>query len=276
MSTEYQPENNDKTQHSIVVLLAGAKTEQVIQIRYIVSGLTFAPSYKMILNESKGILQIQGHATVLNDALNTDLICSLNLLAGVPNILMDKVHDPMSNERQSVADFLRDLSRSGQNSNGGGGMQMQSRMMSNMMTQQAMPGAGGGEPGNVEDNNSQDLHVYSFKNVKCRQRQRVVLDLFPSMEGIKYSDIHEADEVSLSANANKRGNSADSPIDVYHSIAFNNETTAPFTTGPVLVTTGADQQLVCQTMTNFTPVGAETKVKLTKTLGLRVMHEKGS
>lgn len=264
-------------QSSLVVRLAPdtAGSSNVLSIRYIVkNSITFAPSYKIVLEpESEKTLRISGQAVVMNDGLDVERVTSLNLLAGVPELAFTHVADPLLSG--NMQQFLSQLSNRPSSSFAGGrGMQGQQMVMSNMISQQVMmPPSSAGAGGEEADTNAQDLHVYSYSDVSLALGSRAVVPLFKETL-LSFEDVHEA-EIQLEAHPAHR-NAQDGLIDVYHSIVFKNGTGAPFTTGPVLVTRGADQQLVCQGTMFFSPCGSEVKVKLTKTLNLRMYHEEGS
>jgi len=272
----FKPKNPE---HRVVVRMHARPDETSLQARFICRGMTWAPSYKMVLHEDPVTVTLEKHktlevsaqATFLNDVLDLgDLPLQLNLLAGVPNLQFENCFDPLTSG-QTMEHFLASLSSSGS----AGGMATQRRMApamtNNIMMQQAMPMPGGGGGGGSDEatSNANDLHVYSFKDVLCDKGNRVVLPLFPKARGLDFNDIHEV-EISLANRARASGDSNDVPV--HHSIEFKNLAEAPWSTGPVLVLRGNDQQLVCQSSCSYTPVGAESKVKLTKSLQVAVYH----
>jgi len=269
LSHEFTPDESlDKT---CLVKLKPLSEASVLQVRYITSGFTWAPSYKVVLTPESQVLAIEGHTTILNDSLDvTSPFDSLNLLAGVPSLEFSHVEDPISQKEQSVEQFLSSLG--GRSRNARMAPAMSNNIMSNMMQQQAMPFAGNSDDNDdVQSSNADDLHVYTFTNIACQQNARTQISLFDKTSGIDYADVHEAD-IKLNASFHRSSNADNNEVDCYHSILFLNKSSVPWTTAPCLVTRGEDQQLVSQSSITYTPVNHEVKVKLTKALAVRVFH----
>lgn len=253
----------------VILQLENSDQPRNVDARFITGDFTWAPSYKISLvgkaEGLEGVLQIQGHACVINDSVEAESFSSLNLLAGVPNITFSHVTDPLA-AVEACSSFLANLgSGGGQSFDYSRPQRLQRNVMSNVASQ-SYGSYESTEAPKVEDSNADDLHVYKFQNVSLKKGQRVFLSLFDSAE-IKYSDVHES-EVSLTAYPQQKDQT---DVPVWHSIKFENKTKLPWTTGPVLVTTGHDQ-LVCQSDITYTPVGGEVQVKLTKALGVRLFH----
>ncbi len=260
----------------IVVRLHAQNVPTTLRLMLLAKNLTWAPSYKAHLGENR--LVLSGHACILNDGVKfVRSFEQLTCLAGVPNLACSGVIDPMA-QQQQVSEFLNSLNNSGSGSNyamprrGG-----RPNMMSNMMSQQVMSygGGGGGGGGGDEDggggaveSGADDLHQYKFQDVVVPKGSRVMLELFPTVE-LKYRDVHQA-ELSFSAYPQRAESNS---IDVWHSIKVVNSSSCPWSTGPVLVTRGPEQSLVCQSTVSFVPVGRDAQIKLTKSMAVTVNHD---
>ena len=273
----------------IVVRLSPQPAGTTLRVMALAKGLTWAPSYKAQLLEDQRLV-LSGHACILNDAVSVREFDLLTCLAGVPNLAFSHVTDPMA-QQQQVAEFLSSLDSSGDGV-AYRGASRRPNVMSNMMSQQMSYGGGfGGNDGDSDSKpqeSADDLHQYRFRTVILPKgfvafflpfhffvadfvfplRSRVLLELFPTVE-LKYRDVHQA-EVTLSAYP-QRNDAA--TIDVWHSIKVANNSSCPWTTGPVLVTRGAEQGLVCQSSLTYTSVGSDAQVKLTKSMAVSVNHE---
>jgi hypothetical protein len=196
----------------------------------------------------------------------------LTCLAGVPNLAFSHVVEPMA-QQQQVSEFLASLGSSGAGSYGhSAAARFRPNMMSNMMSQQVMSYGNSGSDDDSGDAKPQesadDLHQYRFRNVIVPKGSRVLLELFPTVE-LKYRDVHQA-EVTLSAYPQRNDSNT---IDVWHSIKVNNTSSCPWTTGPVLVTRGVEQGLVCQSNVTYVSIGSDAQIKLTKSMAVSVNHE---
>ena len=245
---------------------AAASTLRVMQLSH---GLTWAPSYKITLSKEQHA-RVSGHACILNDSAAISEFATLSCLAGVPNLNFSHVIDPLA-QQQQVQEFLANL---GSDNSSSRAMQAYGRrnvMSNNMMSQQAYGGYVTADDGDDDDQptkeSADDLFQYRFENVVLPKGSRVLLELFKPVE-IEYRDVHQA-EVSL---AGDHGAAQSTPIDVWHSIKLKNKSTVPWSTGPVLVTRGEEQSLVCQSSVSFTGLNTEAEVKLTKALAVLVNH----
>ena len=102
-----------------------------------------------------------------------------------------------------------------------------------------------------------DLFQYRFENVVLPKGSRVLLELFKPVT-IEYRDVHQA-EVTLSGG---RSVAQSNPIDVWHSIKLKNKSSVPWSTGPVLVTRGDEQSLVCQSSVSFFSISRSLRAVL--------------
>ena len=80
-------------------------------LSYLTQGLTWAPSYSIVLDKTSKTLRLEGKACILCDLsfMETgDIIPEICLVAGQPNMLYQKVIDPLvSNE--SALDFINNV-----------------------------------------------------------------------------------------------------------------------------------------------------------------------
>ncbi|CAF4992848.1 unnamed protein product, partial [Rotaria magnacalcarata] len=95
-----------------------------------------------------------------------------------------------------------------------------------------------------QDTHVDDLHLYEFKSILLRKKERLMLPIF-DIE-IPYRD-------------------------VWHSVEFDNVSDFVWTTAPIVITKGQlEQQFIGQDKLTYTLKGSTTFVNLTKALDVRV------
>ncbi|CAF0887173.1 unnamed protein product [Adineta ricciae] len=251
-------------------------------MKYLTYGLTWAPSYSLVLLSSNDPtvkrLRFSSKAVVLNDIENMN-VDNLFCIVGFPNTSkFASVNDPIL-DTANVATFLQQLQQcESTRSRHSGRLHANYSCMSNsMMTQQVMGGFPGssdsGPDETTEDTNVDDLHLYEFKNVLLEKQERLVLPIF-DVE-LPYKDVYHCKIESNSTQYSNTSSAENKPYEeVWHSVKFDNATNFVLTTAPVLVTKGQnEQQFVGQDLLTYTPKGSTAFVNLTKALDVRVQLE---
>ena len=79
-------------------------------LSYLTRGLTWAPTYSLLLNKEKMTLQVEGNATILCDLpfFDGEPISSVSMVAGQPKVVLEQLSDPLA-DGSGALDFIREL-----------------------------------------------------------------------------------------------------------------------------------------------------------------------
>ena len=251
-----------------------AKSAEV-GMAYVQKGVRWIPGYRIELAaDGRAVVKLQ--ATLLNELADlTD--ATVNLVVGVPSFYFKETADPIALS-QAVAQlspyFQTDAST-------------QHALSNSMMTQVARGGevrnahGGGAAPaadlGPVVEGGTQseDLFVYTVKNVTLARGQRMVLPI--AQYALAYKDVYTLD-IPAAPPAELRNPSADAQAaqlaklmaapKVIHKVRLTNAATHPLTTAPALVL--KDGRVIAQGMMTYTPKLGSVDVTLTAAVDLRV------
>lgn len=221
-------------------------------------GLSWAPAYAVDISDEKQ-LTLTAKATIINDLGDLNGI-ECRLITGFPNIRFLTVLDPLTS-RQSLDQFLASLGGSPAMPGGGG---MSQNMRRAMEAAPADMAGGWGEPP-AEGFQAEDLFFYRQPGVQLKTGERGYYVLFQSKA--EYRQVYTSvltDPQQLVAMPNPQ----DSPPDVWHTLRFKNTASQPLTTAAA--TTMKNGEMLGQDMLNYTSPGAETELKITKALDIRV------
>jgi len=228
-------------------------------------GAMWAPAYALDITDEKK-LRITAKATILNDLDEFDGI-EVKLVTGFPNIPFSGTIDPMSYQAR-VEEFVSGLMRAGTPANFKGG-----GMGGGLMTQNAMRADFRGSfdeafaANPVPGDQLEDLFFYRQPGVKMKPGDRGYYVLFTSECDYDHLYTWDADMGAVPQDTSVQIGQSESPGDVWHCLKFKNESKQPFTTAPA--TTFKNGEILGQDTMNYTSVGAETLVKITKALDIR-------
>ncbi|MGG9963572.1 hypothetical protein [Ferruginibacter sp. SUN106] len=111
----------------------------------------------------------------------------------------------------------------------------------------------------------EDLYYYQLGVIDLEKNARVIVPVMTA--AISYSEIYTA-SLPLHSTMLEGANS----IQTYHSFLVNNNTSAPLTSGAVLVMNAAGQPLA-QAQLNYTPVKGSSEMQLSKAIDVQVKNE---
>lgn len=232
-------------------------------------GITWVPAFSLDITDSKKLV-LTAKATSIND-LEDMSGSDFRFVTGFPNIRFADITDPLLSN--ATADqFLGTISGGfgGGGGAGGPGGPARSRA-SEMMNQKAAAPMMADAMGQVMDMEGEgmqagDLFFYTKSNMSLKKGERGMYMLFQSEAPYKevYTWLVEDQTVD---NVEYRFPSGD-PGEVWHSIRFRNMSGQPLTTSAA--TTFKNGQILGQDMMTYTPNGAETEVRVTKALDVRV------
>ena len=250
-----------------------AKSAEV-GMAYVQKGVRWIPGYRIELAaDGRAVVKLQ--ATLLNELADlTD--ATVNLVVGVPSFYFKETADPIALS-QAVAQlspyFQTDAST-------------QHALSNSMMTQVARGGEVRNAPGAAAPaadlgpvveggTQSEDLFVYTVKNVTLARGQRMVLPI--AEYALAYKDVYTLD-IPAAPPAELRNPSADAQAaqlaklmaapKVIHKVRLTNAATHPLTTAPALVL--KDGRVIAQGMMTYTPKLGSVDVTLTAAVDLRV------
>lgn len=229
-------------------------------LSYMANGLAWTPSYVLDLRGDNRAKLI-GKAVVVND-LEDMVETDVGLVVGFPNIQFAGVQSSLLPEvtLQHVAAAL----------SAGPSQEMDS--MSNVwMVQRAVSAPargrsayeGAGGPASAAGESSEDLYIYRTGPLTLAKGERAYVPLVS--EDVIFA--HRYDwELPDQVDSNARFRSSGEHPPVWHVLTLENETGAPWTTAPVLITN--ENGPLAQSSLDYTPIGGEATVRLTQALNL--------
>ncbi len=251
-----------------------AKSAEV-GMAYVQKGVRWIPGYRIELGaDGRAVVKLQ--ATLLNELADLK-DATVNLVVGVPSFYFKETADPIALS-QAVAQLSPYFQTNAST---------QYAMSNSMMTQVARGGevrnAHGGAATPVADlgpaveggTQSEDLFVYTVKNVTLARGQRMVLPI--AEYALAYKDVYTLD-IPAAPPAELRNPSADAQATqlaklmaapkVIHKVRLTNGATHPLTTAPALVLKNG--RVIAQGMMTYTPKHGSVDVTLTAAVDLRV------
>lgn len=229
-------------------------------------GACWAPAYSLDISDPKK-MKIVAKATILNDLSDFDDI-EVKLVTGFPNLPFAETTDPLAASGR-VDEFTSALMRAGTPTQ----YRMAGAMGGALMTQNAMRAdfRGGFDQAfaanPVPGDQLEDLFFYRQPGVKMKTGDRGYYVLFSNECDYDHLYTWDVDSGTVPADNGTAIGQSETPGDVWHCLKFKNETKQPFTTAPA--TTFKNGEILGQDTMNYTSVGAETLVKITKALDLR-------
>ncbi|MBN9296491.1 MAG: DUF4139 domain-containing protein [Filimonas sp.] len=245
--------------------------EQKLNMMYLENGISWAPVYALeLLSDTEARLKLQAEVSNnAEDIVNTEI----NFVVGVPNF-------KFANAPATLTSFVEKLVRSDDYSAGYLSNAIVSSQQYRYRASEAVKDEEAAAPPmeNVDAQPSEDLHFYNLKNVSLENGARAHYQLLNTT--IKIKHFYECSlPASNAAVYNSDDDNANSDNDysfntqycnVYHTIELKNDTQSPFTTGPVMITTGPSQTPLAQDMIKYTGKGLTSCIQLTEAPDVRV------
>lgn len=219
-------------------------------------GIQWFPAYLLRINNAKEA-QLEMKATIVNGstAFNNTAV---DIIIGSPEMFYGKQLDPVSSNYLSG-----DLLESQRMDN----MQMMANYKRGAGDYRYNPSDDGSneETENKDGEKLEDLYYYQLGNLDLEPYARVVVPVLSS--NITYEDIYTADLGTNSASFDDK-----KVLDVFHGYRINNNTTAPFTTGSVLVINQQEKPLA-QAQLKYTAVKGSAEITLSKAIDVQLKNE---
>eukprot|EP00090_Calanus_glacialis_P047572 TRINITY_DN9943_c0_g1_i6.p1 TRINITY_DN9943_c0_g1~~TRINITY_DN9943_c0_g1_i6.p1 ORF type:complete len:550 (-),score=161.39 TRINITY_DN9943_c0_g1_i6:124-1773(-) len=256
-------EDIENGRSSLLVRYAAAdKSDPSCTLSYLTNGLTWAPSYSVLMNTETKTVKLEGKACLLCDLpfLDGGSISEISLVAGEPNMEYQHLSDPLASGA-SASDFVSQL---------GGGQRFHERAAPRMMKSQLygapmMEGAFGAAPPMEEAEGIKggesfgDFFHYNLKNVPLKFNHPLSIPFIEECDNIEYEDVYYLD-----LDKNDQG-----LVEVKHAISFKNTSGQPLTTAPVSIlgkTNDNNSKFMVQGMMKFTNPSKNATIEITRTM----------
>merc|ERR1712130_566738 len=257
-------------------------------LSYLTRGLTWAPTYSMILNKEKMTLHLEGNATILCDLpfFDGEPIGSVSMVAGQPKVVLEQLSDPLA-DGSGAMDFIVELEnalredspviRSRHRGPRAVKMMACSRSFSarsandregfdSYEVNQTEEGIKGGEV--VED-----FFHYQLESVPLQHKQPVKMPFIKECREVKYEDVYFLD-LDQRVRMMKSGEDEENSVEVKHAISFRNPTGQPLTGGPVSILARQNEEVeskfMVQAMMKFTGPEKPIIVEITRAMDVQV------
>jgi hypothetical protein len=259
--SEGEPGRDYTVQQNAVGLrgtLAQPAPGKALTVSWLAKGATWAPSYMVDISDPKQA-RFSAKAVVINEAADFSR-ADLSLVTGMPHLLMADVVSPLA-MKQDMAAFIGALVR-GSSSQEQQRYSMASQMVSNSAAY--IPPAAAGLPAfnaNAPGAAAEDLFLYPLKSVDLAKGETGCYPLLDA--SVPYRHIHLwdiPDYVNEQEYYDQQRQQAEEPV-VWHALRLTNNTSIPWTTAPAETVSGG--QVLGQDGISYTPVGADTTLKIT-------------
>jgi len=250
-------------------------------LSYLTKGLTWAPSYTLLLNKSSKTMKLEGKACLLCDLpfFNGDAVPDISLVSGQPKIEYLNLSDPLASG-ESARNFIDQLGYG----MGYGGSPRMARMAAAppmMMARNEMMSyeADEMEEGIKGGETVEDFYHYKLENVPLKHRQPVSMNFIKACPNVEYEDIYYLD-LNQKMTVYRSTEDSEEELEAIHAISFKNVSEQPLTSAPVSVLakkasedwrsedgdTINENNFMVQGMMKFTQVGKSATVEITKAM----------
>ncbi|MFN8323132.1 MAG: hypothetical protein U0T74_10785 [Chitinophagales bacterium] len=242
-----------------MLILKPEKVAETISMQetYMTSGINWIPSYYLKLKDDKNA-RLEMKATLENfcEELKD---AETELVVGTPQMLYSNKPDPMTYDYLTAdgsSDFGRQMSK--------GYMQ---RNDMPVMALEADASAGYFQSSfSTEGEKAGDMYIYKLGKISLPNQSKGAFPIFAG--NIEYKDKYEGSIADITNYYSSRFVPQDErPFDIFHSLEIKNTATVPLTTASVVVV-NEKEQFVAQDELKYTPVGANTNIRLSKAIDI--------
>lgn len=234
-------------------------------------GLTWVPGYRIDLTDPKNAL-ITMKCTMMNDLTNLSGI-EARFVTGFPNLPFRNVPEPLTSGL-TVNAFLNSLRGIGLEDDLSFGRAGE-MMMNQAPAAPGRPGAGGlgGGLGPVElpPEQLEDLFFYRLGNVTLNAGERAYFTMLEFRAPYEEVYTWDVDVSEFNSAGGIQRAILPQAQSVWHAVRFKNQSNQPLTTAAA--TTVKSGATLGQDMLRYTSAGAESEVRVTKTLDIRVQAQ---
>jgi len=231
--------------------------DPTLWVEYMASGIAWSPSYRVdISNDQTATLTAK--AVIVNDLLDMHRV-DVELVTGYPHL--QHADSTSGFWLEPLQTFLQGMRERDQRRDMTANIMMQQRAYASNFA-----GAGAGVPAApVGGEATEDLYFYQLPDVTLARGER---GYFPLMTvSVPYEHCYTWDIPDYVDDNNRyQQQSDDKPEVVWHAINLKNTTDQPWTTAPGQTTKSG--RLLGQDTLHYTPVGADTDLRITQALAI--------
>ena len=240
--------------HVVTAQLEKPNPGAELRFGYVSDSMSWLPEYSLELGE-EGMAKLTCHANIINELSDMKDV-DLRLVSGFPALGEALIDSPL-NRAMKLQDFLKRLGFLTEERN------VSMWMMSTGMAAPCVAESDDSEDDEGEEGSKQveDLFYYSLPHFSCERGKSILRDLF-SCE-VPYSHVYtcRVPNQSMLENLSRRGE----PVaDVWHCVRLTNIDKQAWSTG--IVTCTVDGQIAARSTLYFAAPGAETLLRLNKSL----------
>ncbi len=256
---------HEEQKERLVLTVAGGGAGAKVGVMYVQQGMRWIPAYRIDI-DGAGKARVQFEATLVNDLVDLDR-AAVNLVVGVPKFEFEGLVDPISlqNEMAQVAHASRDRH------------DFRNALSNSLRTQSAAFQQQEQEPGPAvaEGEATEDLFVFSVRDVTLRKGERLVLPI-ASFE-LTYKDVYRLDVPFAPPMEVRQGLQSERVIELArqmaapkarHVLRLKNGNEMPLTTAPALVL--ANGRVLAQSRLFYTSKGREIDLEINAAIDIRV------
>ncbi|MBN2294865.1 MAG: DUF4139 domain-containing protein [Pirellulales bacterium] len=250
--------------------LDAAAKGQTVDVSYLARGITWSPSYRIDISDSK-TARFSAKALVVNEAADLERV-HIDLVTGFPHIQFAEVNSPVAMS-QNLQEFFQALTAGrSESQRRNSHMMQQQAIMSNAMawadmTSPPMPGYSTAREGTA----AEDLFLYPVDNITLARGETACMPLFQADVPYKHiytwkiPDMLDEDE-RYSRNRNREGDEGRLADEVWHCCRLVNDMKMPWTTSPAEFI--KDGQFAGQDTCYYTAPGAETTIRINRAMNV--------
>ncbi len=239
---------------------------------YLQKGIRWIPSYRITV-DGRGNAVVRLQAILINELTDLQNVTA-HLVIGVPTFSFKDTLDPISLQKSAtqLSQYFQQGDRT--SSNFSNVIATQTARMTERVAPQETPPADLG-PGLPESNRSEDLFIFTVRNMTLRKGERMSMTI--AEYTIPYKDVFALDlayapppEVRRNLNNEQQMEMARlmAAPKVAHKIRLTNQSSYPLTTATALVV--RDDRVLAQGMMTYTAVGAKVDLEITKAVDLQI------
>jgi len=266
---------SEQSRERLTLTVAGGGPAAKVGVMYVQRGLRWIPAYRLDL-VGNGRAAVQFEATLVNDLIDLEH-ATVNFVVGVPKFEFESLVDPISLQQE-----MAEVAAGGQYAVGGARNQLEFRnaLSNSLRTQSAAfePPAGQDPVPTANDGSTEDLFVFTKRDVTLKKGERLVLPI-ASFE-LGYRDVYRLD-VEFGPPAEFRQQLHCERVlelarllaapKARHVLRLRNDSDAPLTTAPVLVL--AAGRPLAQSRLTYTSKGREVDLEINAAIDVRVETE---
>lgn len=259
----------EEQRERLTLTVAGGGAGARVGVMYVQKGLRWIPAYRLDL-DGAGKAAVQLEATLVNDLIDLER-ATVNLVVGVPKFEFEGLVDPISlqDEMAQVAGAAR------------GQLDFRNALANSIQTQSAgyrTDGAGEPMPAGGDAGATEDLFVFTVRDVTLRRGERLVLPI--RSFALTYRDVYRLDVAFAPPVDVRQSLKSERLLELArqlaapkarHVLRLQNGSDAPLTTAPALVL--AQGQVLAQSRLTYTSKGREVDLEINPALDVRVETE---